>query len=111
MPPSLVERDNHEYKGVIVGEVPSESPAGRAGLKVSDRIIMAGDQQMNSDDDLSNAFASHKPGEKLTLKVERDGKVQAIDVPLSGTPARYTSSKTWFQPTGLLTPGVLPACR
>jgi hypothetical protein len=87
MPPSPVERENYEYKGVIVGDGP-ESPAGEAGLKKGDRIIMADDQQVNSYEDMSYA-TSHTNREKQTLKVVRDGKVLAIDVNLSGTPALY----------------------
>jgi S1-C subfamily serine protease len=79
---------NDQGKGVIVRDVRPESPAGKAGLKDGDRVIMAGDQQVKSFDDLRNTVANHKPGEKLTLKVERDGKEQTIDVTLGNEPRR-----------------------
>jgi S1-C subfamily serine protease len=79
---------NEQGKGVVVRDVQPESPAGKAGLKDGDRILMAGDQQVKSFDDLRNAIAGHKPGDKVTLKVERDGKEQTIDVTLGNEPRR-----------------------
>jgi serine protease Do len=80
--------DDQGKSGVVVRDVQPESPAGKAGLKDGDRITMAGDQQVKSFDDLRNAVASHKPGDKLALKVERDGKEQTINVTLGSEPRR-----------------------
>jgi S1-C subfamily serine protease len=80
------EQNEAGQNGVIVRDVRAESPAGKAGLKDGDRIIMAGDQQVKSFEDLRNAVAAHKPGDKLALKVDRDGKQQTLNVTLGNEP-------------------------
>ncbi len=73
--------------GVAVRDVDPDSPAGKAGLKDGDRIVAAGDQAVKTFDDLRKAVASHKPGDKLTLKVMRDGKEETVNVTLGKQPA------------------------
>jgi S1-C subfamily serine protease len=73
--------------GVAVRDVDPDSPAGKAGLKDGDRIVAAGDQAVKSFDDLRKTVASHKPGDKLTLKVMREGKEETVTVTLGKQPA------------------------
>jgi len=74
--------------GVVVRDVRPDSPAGKAGLKDGDRIIMAGDKQVKGFEDLRDAVAAHKAGDKLALKVDRDGKEQTLNVTLGTEPRR-----------------------
>jgi len=92
-----VEANEAGKTGVVVRDVQPDSPAGKAGLKDGDRIITAGDQAVKSFDDLRNAVAAHKPGDKLALKVERDGKEQTINVTLGKETQRQAGS---FEPSG-----------
>jgi S1-C subfamily serine protease len=80
--------------GVTIRGVRPESPAGRAGLEDGDRIVQAGDRQVKSFDDLRNALAGHKPGDKLALKVERDGKEQSLNVTLGAEPRHEARGST-----------------
>jgi S1-C subfamily serine protease len=82
-----VQENEAGHEGVVVHGFSPESPAGKAGLKEGDRIVMAGDKAVKSFADLRDAVAAHKPGDKLALKVMRDGKEQTVDVTLAREPA------------------------
>jgi len=60
--------------GVAISGVSDSSPAAAAGLKGGDIITTFNDKPMNNLQDLSDALGEANPGDKVTLKVERDGK-------------------------------------
>jgi serine protease Do len=72
--------------GVVVGGVAPDSPAARAGLKTGDEIVRVGDRDVKTLDDLENAMASHKAGDKLAFQVRRDGKEENMTVTLGDRP-------------------------
>jgi S1-C subfamily serine protease len=74
--------ENAKQPGVIVREVNQDGPAAKAGLKQGDQITKAGDKDVKSYEDLANIVTSHKPGDKITLHVLRDGKDQELTVTL-----------------------------
>lgn len=65
---------------VVKGDRPEDSavmqnsPADKAGLKEKDIIIEANGQKITPDNPLSLIIANAKPGDRLELKVWRDGK-------------------------------------
>jgi S1-C subfamily serine protease len=85
--------------GVTLREVDGEGPAGKAGLRPGDRIVAAGDQKINSFEDIKNTLASHKSGDKLVFKAVRGGAEQDFAVVLGEVPG---------QPTASLPPAVQP---
>ncbi|WP_028814719.1 S1C family serine protease [Streptomyces flavidovirens] len=62
--------------------VPSDSPAGRAGLKAGDVITKLDDRVIDSGPTLISEIWTHKPGDKVTLTYERDGKTSTAEVTL-----------------------------
>jgi S1-C subfamily serine protease len=74
--------------GVTLREVSPESPAEKAGLKKGDRIVAAGDRKINDFEDLRNALANHKPGDKLVFKAVRGNAEQDFTVVLGELPER-----------------------
>jgi S1-C subfamily serine protease len=74
-------------QGVVVHSVSPDGPAAKAGLKGGDRIVKADGKDVKSFDDLKTLVAGHKPGDKLALKVVRDGKEQGLSVTLGEAPA------------------------
>ena len=73
-------------KGILVGDVTKDSPAGRAGLQRGDVIVQLGDQDIDRLADLRNRVAQTKPGSKVSLMVERGGKRQTFEVKVGELP-------------------------
>jgi S1-C subfamily serine protease len=61
--------------GVLEG-----SPAEKAGLKKDDVILWVGEVQATDLKTVVEAFRSVKPGDKVKVKVRRDGKEKDIEV-------------------------------
>ncbi len=87
--PDSVARQNG-INGVIIRAVNENSPAGKSGLKglsinskgavIGDVIIGIDDKPVTNYDDLYNELDAHKAGEKVNVKVLRDGQTQIIPV-------------------------------
>lgn len=88
-------------KGVLVESVTSESGAGKAGLKGGEtQVVVAGEtyvlggdiivsfegKQISSIEQLRDAIAGHKPGEKVRLVIYRDAKKTSVTVTLGRQP-------------------------
>lgn len=72
--------DRADGEGVRVLDVKPGSPADNAGLKDGDVITRIGDDKVNSVDELQMSVRSAKPGEKLRLEHQRDGKMSTAEV-------------------------------
>lgn len=69
--------------GVLVRYVYDGSPAEKAGVKVMDLIVGIDDEKVFNMEGLTQILATHKPGEKVVLKVVRDDNEEVlIDVVL-----------------------------
>ncbi len=66
--------------GVYVRSVEQGSPAEQAGLRQGDIITEVGQDQISADTSFTNALLHHKPGERITLQVWRNGKTLPLDV-------------------------------
>lgn len=78
-----------ENGALIVGDrakkefgVISDSPADKAGLKLDDVIIEVDGEKITEENTLSGIVQKHVPGDKLKLKVWRDGKTFEVTVTL-----------------------------
>jgi S1-C subfamily serine protease len=67
-------------RGAVVGAVTGD-PARSAGLQVGDVIVAVDGSQISSSDDLVATISNHKPGDKVTLTVDRG--TQQIEVPVT----------------------------
>lgn len=77
-------RDKAIVRSVVRGEA-----ADKAGIKPGDVIVGVEDETVSSPGDFSDVISEYKPGQKLTIKVERDGKI----VELAATLGRRASRK------------------
>jgi S1-C subfamily serine protease len=78
-----------QHPGLTIRDVIPDGPGAKAGLQVGDVITKVGDQEVKNYDDFFNSIAKHKPGDKVTLHVFRDGKEQSVAVALGeGQPRR-----------------------
>ncbi len=88
-------------KGVWVQVVPSGGPADKAGIKAGtkeerfqeskwfvggDIIVGVDGTKVKDDDDLAQSLIPHSPGDKVSLKIFRDGRPQSIEVTLGERP-------------------------
>jgi putative serine protease PepD len=73
--------------GVLVQVVTAGSPAEQAGLRVGDLVVAIDGQAVASTGELGAGIRSHKPGDKITLKVIRDGSETTITATLTQRPA------------------------
>ncbi len=71
-----------ERTGVLVAEVLDSSPAQEAGLLDGDVILDIADESVDSTNELSRLVAGIAPGEKVKVRVMRDGKVRNLTVTL-----------------------------
>ena len=71
-----------EQAGVVIAEVMPNSAGEKAGLRPGDVVTRVGNQEVRTYDDLVNAVARHRPGDRLAFQVRRDGKEQTLTVTL-----------------------------
>jgi S1-C subfamily serine protease len=63
-----------EPAGALVLQIRSDGPGERAGLKLHDLILGAGDEKVDSAASLEQILAGHRAGDKLALKLIRLGE-------------------------------------
>ncbi len=68
--------------GVLVGEVVEGGSAAGADIKVNDVIIGIDNKKVRVFADLQEALATHRPGDKVTVKLIRDKKEKSVVVTL-----------------------------
>ena len=69
-------------KGVYVQSVENFSAAEKAGLKAGDVIIQADGIDIKTMDELNTIKNKHKIGDKMTLKINREGTEKEITLTL-----------------------------
>ncbi len=68
--------------GALVSQVEAGSPAAKAGLKVGDVITELNGKKMENSGQLQAAISTHRPGDKVSLGVFRDGKTVSLPITL-----------------------------
>jgi S1-C subfamily serine protease len=72
--------------GALVSQVGS-GPAGKAGIQQGDIITAADGTPVTDAQDLLTVLATKKPGDTISLKIDRNGSTQTIRVQLGELPA------------------------
>jgi S1-C subfamily serine protease len=73
--------------GAVIAQLSQDGPAAKAGLQQGDVIVQAGGQPITDAQDLLTVLASKKPGDSLSLKVDRSGQTMTVHVHLGELPA------------------------
>jgi serine protease Do len=74
--------------GQLVGAVDPGTPAATAGLQAGDVITSVDGQQIDEEHPFLNTLIfGHKPGDKVTLGIDRNGQSISVDVTLGERPA------------------------
>ncbi len=71
-----------KVQGVIVNDILKHSPADKAGLKTQDVILELDGTPVNSPNQLQTLLLRYRPGDKVTLRIWRDGKELVKEVRL-----------------------------
>jgi serine protease Do len=79
--------------GALVGDLKSDSPAARAGLKNGDVILEVNGQPVESANNLRLRISQTAPGSTVKLLVSRDGKTQDMIVTLGELPQDATAAE------------------
>jgi len=72
--------------GIVIGAVQPGSPAATAGLQPGDVITAIDGQQIADESTLAQVLSTHKPGDTVSLSVERGGSQQNVQLTLGDTP-------------------------
>jgi Do/DeqQ family serine protease len=67
-------------RGAVITQIVPDSPADKAGLKPEDIILEADGREVTTFDQLRNQIGMRRVGDKVELKVLRDGKPRAVTV-------------------------------
>jgi len=70
----------------VIGTIDGDSPAELAKLKPGDVVLKFGDKDIAGPDVLAAEVRKRKPGQDVTLKIERDGKPLDVKVKLGEYP-------------------------
>jgi S1-C subfamily serine protease len=73
--------------GALVQDVASGSPAAKAGLRPGDLVVAIDGQPVADPGEMSARVRAHKPGDRVAMKVVRDGNETTITATLSQRPA------------------------
>jgi serine protease DegQ len=73
--------------GVVVQAVGQGGPAAAAGIRPGDIIVNIGGTPTPTTSELYEALRDHKPGDKVEVRVIRDGAEQPIMVTLGDRPS------------------------
>jgi len=77
--------------GAEVGDVVSNSPAARAGLRNGDTIVEIADQPVREPDDVSAVVNARRPGDEVRVVVERGGERRTLTVTLGTQPEQASN--------------------
>jgi putative serine protease PepD len=72
--------------GAEVGSVNSGSPADDAGIEEGDLVLEVDGKEVTAPPDISSAIADKNPGDRITMRVRRNGQERTLDVTLGNRP-------------------------
>ena len=77
---------SQDHDEPVITEVIPDSPAWNAGMKVGDVLLAVGDTATATRDEFIAAIRAGKVGDRLSIKLRRDGKEQTVVVKLGERP-------------------------
>lgn len=69
-------------EGVVIESVQPGGAADNAGILAGDRVIQLGDKAISSMDSLRETLEARKPGEKMSIQIERNGEKKTLEIRL-----------------------------
>jgi serine protease Do len=84
----------NDVDGAVISQVESDSPAGKAGLKVGDVITQVNGQKVSDSGHLQVLISEKQPGTKVDLGLIRDGKEITVPITLEQVNDNKTASNS-----------------
>lgn len=75
-------QSDSQEAGAMITRVTDESPAAKAMLAEGDRIIVVDGKPVTSASDLTRLINEKSPGDKIEIRIEREGKQKSLPVEL-----------------------------
>jgi len=91
-PRSLIENEDLPQGSAIVSQVESGTPADEAGLQAGDIITGIEGTSLGNHLELGNRIASMRPGDEVSLRINRDGSSETLTVTLGSRDNMATAS-------------------
>jgi S1-C subfamily serine protease len=66
--------------GAVITKVVPDGPADKAGLKEGDLVVAVDGQQVDRENSLTDLIAAHKPGDRVTLEVQRPDDDEPLEI-------------------------------
>ena len=88
-------------RGVFVTAVDDKSPAAKAGLKPGDLLTKVDDLQIHRGLDFQRALLGRTAGDRLSIQLERDGKLVELELTLVAADAANSNHATSWKVLGL----------
>ena len=73
-------------RGMLVSRVEEDTPAAKAGLRAGDVIIAVGGKGISERSDITLALSDHEPGDRVAVKIVRDGSEKTVEVEIAERP-------------------------
>ena len=103
------EASSGSREGVSVQEVLSGGPAARAGIRVGDKLIDYAGQAVRVGDDVTFLVMATRPGSRVPVSLERNGRRMTLEVPIGIAPNQYPSGTEPLAQDSLVGSGSAPA--
>ncbi len=81
-------------RGVFIPGLADNSAAEKAGVREGDVVLEVDNKEVNQPNELQAYVGTKNPGEKVTLKVWREGKIKEITVTLGAMDSGLASNET-----------------
>lgn len=88
------EKDLSISEGILVDSVNKESAAKEAGIQKGDVIVKVEGKKVSSVGELQEQIARHRPGDKVQITVNRDGKDLALQTTLKNKEGKSELTKS-----------------
>ena len=92
--PELREGLDYRGEGVLVNSVVDLSPAARAGIEKGDVIVSVDQRAVESPEDLANIVRAKDAGDRVTIRIVRDGERRTLEARLGGRPGDDNGGNT-----------------
>lgn len=105
-------RGIEEMSGVYIMEVHERGGAKAAGIKEDDILLSVNNISVNSNSQLVGVISQYRPGDKVSVKIQRDGNIIVKEVTLKnleGTEEMYKDGESFYNEVLGIKAQTLPA--